>query len=91
MHLIYCTLKQNQWLVKQLRNCSFISSQNQLVQHGKGVGIAQLDEHQDSESITGFSHVLTLIVNDIVHKGTRNYVVDKGLDNKEGRGDINTY
>ena len=68
MHLIYCTLKQNQWLVKQLRNCSFISSQNQLVQHGKGVGIAQLDEHQDSESITGFSHVLTLIVNDIVHK-----------------------
>ena len=29
--------------------------------------------------------------NDIVHKGTRNYVVDKGLDNKErkGRRDIN--
>lgn len=40
----------------------YISSQNQPVQHGKGVGIAQLEEHQDSESLTGFSHVLTLTV-----------------------------
>ena len=29
--------------------------------------------------------------NDIVHKGTRNYVADKGQTTKRGRRDINIY